>query len=70
MIILFMISFGAWLIMLITGFIRSAAVHSGVPDHFNNSRYSRKARKTRLRKHWLITWLLLAIAIYAGLHLY
>ncbi len=65
-----MISFGAWLIMLFTGFTRSAVVHSGIPDQFNNSRYARKARKARLRKHWLITWLLLAIAIYAGLNLY
>ena len=65
-----MISFGAWLIMLFTGFVRSAAVHSGASDFFNNSSYARKARRARLRKHWLITWLLLAVAIYAGLNLY
>ena len=70
MIILFMVSFGAWLIMLFMGFTRSAVVHSGIPDQFSSSRYARKARKARLRKHWLITWLLFAIAIYAGLNLY
>ena len=69
MILVFMISFGAWLVMMFTGFLRSAAVHSGLPNRFNNSAYARKARKTRLRKHWLITWLLLATTIYAGLNL-
>ena len=69
MIVLFMISFGAWLIMLFTGFIRSAVVHSNVSNYYDNSRYAKKARKARLRKHWLITWLLLAIAIYAGINL-
>ena len=69
MIILFMISFGAGLVMMFTGFVRSAAVHSGVLNGFDNSRYARKARKARLRKHWLITWILFAIAIYAGLNL-
>ena len=69
MILVFMISFGAWLVMMFLGFLRSATVHSGLPNRFSNSAYARKARKNRLRKHWLITWLLLAIAIYAGLNL-
>ena len=70
MIILFVISFGAGLIMLFTGFIRSAAVHSGALNYFDNIRYAHQVRKIRLRKHWLITLALFALAVYAGLNLY
>ncbi len=70
MIIVFMISFSAGLIMLFTGFVRSAAVHSGMLNCYDSSSYGRKARKARLRKHWLITWILFGIAVYAGLNLY
>ena len=69
MIILFMFSFGAGLIMLFTGFVRSAAVHSGVLNTFDNSRTAHRVRKIRLRRHWRITFILFALAIYAGLNL-
>ena len=67
MIILFMISFGAANIMMFTGFIRMASVYSNA--HFDNSKAAHKARKRRLRKHWLIVLVLFAIAIYAALNL-
>lgn len=70
MIILFVISFGAGIIMMFTGFVRSATVHSGVLNHFDNNKMAHKVRKIRLRRHWLITLALFAIAIYAGLNLY
>lgn len=70
MIILFVISFGAWIIMTFIGFLKSISVHSGIMDYYDNSAYARRARKASLRKHWLITLLMLALACYAGLNLY
>ncbi len=69
MIGLFLISFGAGLIMFITGLIRSISVKSGLFNHYNDSSYSRRAAKAGLRKHWIITWILFGIAIYAGINL-
>lgn len=69
MIILFAISFAAANIMLFTGFLRSAAVHSGVLNYYDNSSMAHRVRKIRLRRHWRITLLLFAVAIYAGLSL-
>ena len=69
MIILFAICFGAGLVMMFTGFVRSVAVHSGVLSRFDNSALAHRVRKSRLRRHWLITYVLLGIAVYAGMHL-
>ena len=69
MIVLFIISFAAANIMLFTGFLRGAAVHSGALDYLDNSATARQVRKIRLRRHWRITFILFAVAIYAGLNL-
>ena len=69
MIILFVFSFGAGLIMLFTGFIRSAVVHSGVLNAYDNTKLAHKVRRIRLKRHWRITFILFALAIYAGLNL-
>ena len=69
MIILFVISFGGWLIMTFIGFLRCISVHSGIMNYFDDSAAARRVRKARLRKHWLYTFLLLALACYAGLNL-
>lgn len=67
MILLFMFAFGAHLIMLFVGFIRSAIYHSRF--YRSSTRESRMISKIRLRKHWRITWILFALYIYAGLNL-
>ena len=69
MIILFVITFGVGIIMLFTGFLRSAAVHSGALDRFDGTKTMQRVRKIRLRRHWIFTLILFAIAIYAALHL-
>ncbi len=61
MILIFAFSFGLGHIMLLTGFLRSAAYHSGLDRG--------EIARIRLRRHWRKTLLLFAIAIYAGLHL-
>ena len=66
MIILFAVSFGLANIMLFSGFIRSAAVHSGVLNYYDNSTMAHRVRRIRLRRHWRITLLLYAVAVYAG----
>ena len=66
MIILFAASFGLANIMLFAGFIRSAAVHSGVLNYYDNSTMAHRVRRIRLRRHWRITLLLYAVAVYAG----
>ena len=66
MIILFAASFGLANIMLFSGFIRSAAVHSGVLNYYDNSTMAHRVRRIRLRRHWRITLLLYAVAVYAG----
>ncbi len=70
MIILFVISFGGWLIMTFIGCLRSISVHSGIMDYYDDSATARRIRKQRLRKHWIKTFLLLVLACYAGLNLY
>ena len=70
MIILFVLAFGGGLIMLFTGFARSAAVNSGALDHSYDTKAVRQLRRARLRRHWLITLGLFALAVYAGLNLY
>ena len=70
MIIIFVISFGAAVAMLIAGFLGSASVHSGVLNYFDNSREAHYIRRIRLRRHWIKTLILFAIAIWAGLNLY
>lgn len=69
MFLLFFFSFSAANIMLIETLIRSIAVHSGACDCYDSSRYARMARRIRLRRHWLITLLLFAVACYAGINL-
>ena len=66
MIILFAASFGLANIMLFSGLIRSAAVHSGVLNYYDNSTMAHRVRRIRLRRHWRITLLLYAVAVYAG----
>ena len=66
MIILFAVSFGLANIMLFSGLIRSAAVHSGVLNYYDNSTMAHRVRRIRLRRHWRITLLLYAVAVYAG----
>ena len=56
--------------MLFTGFARSAAVNSGALDHSYDTKAVRQLRRARLRRHWLITLGLFALAVYAGLNLY
>lgn len=63
MIIIFMISFGAWLFMMLAGFIGS------IDYSFNETSLDRKVRKMRLRRHWIRTWILFAIAMWAGISL-
>ena len=65
-IILFAVSFGLANIMLFSGFICSAAVHSGVLNYYDNGTMAHRVRRIRLRRHWRITLLLYAVAVYAG----
>lgn len=69
MIVLFVIAYAGHLLMLFTGFLRSAYFHSGIPSGYQSA-YERKISKMRLKKHWRITWLLFGLAVYAGLSLY
>ena len=62
MILLFMFSFSLGVIMMFTGFLRSAVYHSGI-----NGRTRQAKRK--LRKHHFITLLMFAIAVYAAFNL-
>ena len=55
--------------MLFTGFVYSATVHSGVLNAFDNTKLAHRVRKIRLARHWRITFILFALAIYAGLNL-
>lgn len=70
MFLLFFFSFIAAHIMLISTAIRSIAVNSGALNYFDDSRAVRSLRRKALRKRWLITALLYATFIYAGINLY
>lgn len=63
-----MFSFGAAWLMLILGFARSALNSSGIYDDWDTA-YTRRLRKKKIRRHWLITFALFAIAVYASYHL-
>ena len=69
MFLLFFFSYVAAHIMLFASLIRSIAVHSGALNYLDNSRAAHMLRRSRLRKQWLITALLFAVAFYAGLNL-
>lgn len=69
MFLLFFFSYVAAHIMLFATLIRAIAVHSGALNYLDNSRIAHKMRRTALRKQWLITLLLFAIAAYAGINL-